>query len=165
MYNSNLENSLILVDIVDALQDYVSLQPDIDETRVKAAQIIAIKLDIERLIGADNVARCVDPQDAADDELLEMITPPLCYFTYARLLKNFQGSYSDSGYSTEQEADDKNTAKAVSNEMASVAETFMEPVIAWLKEEDPLDQTIQEAQDKLTPRIRTFGGNEWRGSN
>ncbi len=165
MYSSNLENQLIIVDIVDALQDRVSIQIDIDETKVKAAELVAQQLDLKRLIGADNVKKCLEDDDNFNEELRELVIPALCYFTYARCLKMFQGTFTDSGFMTEGEALDKNTAKAVSNEMSSIAETFMEDVIDWLEEQDEDDPQVDEARENLNPRIRTFGGEEWRATN
>jgi hypothetical protein len=163
MYNVNLENQLIITNIVDTMIDYVSLQPDIDESKVKAACIVAQKIDIARVIGKANVARCIDPQTPADEELLDLVIPALCYFTYARLLKMFQGTFTDSGYIVEGEAVDKNMARSTGNEMSSIAEAFLLEVVAFLKLEDPNDEAVDK--DKINPRIRVFGGKEIRASN
>lgn len=163
MHSSKLENSLIVIDIVDVMQDYVSIQIDIDETKVKAAALVAQNIDIKRLIGRDNLQRAVDPQTEADEELKDIIIPPLCYFTYSRCLKMFQGTFTDSGYTTETEAEDRNSAKSVANEMSSIAESYMSLVIDFLNEEDPNSEIVKP--EKIAPRIRTFGGEENRASN
>lgn len=161
MYSSNLENSLILPDIVDQMTNYVSLQPDIDETKIKAAAIIAQRIDIQKVIGKLNIERCIESSDTYDAELKALIVPPLCYYTYSRLLKGFQGTFTDSGYSTDQEAEERNTAKSVSNEMSAIAETFMSDVIDFLEDEE--DPVVDET--KLVSRIRVIGGVERRASN
>jgi len=162
MFNSNLENQLIIVDIVDAMQDYVSIQIDIDETKVKAASIIAQNVDLKRIIKKENLDRCIDPQDTTDDELREMIIAPLCYFTYSRLLKGFQGTFTDGGFSTDAEADTRNLAKSQANEMSSIAETLLIDVVEWLQVEDPQAE-VDDA--RINPRVRVIGGEENRASN
>lgn len=163
MYNVNLENQLILVDIVDRMGDYVSLQPDIDESKVKAASIIAQNIDVQRVIGEANVQRAISPQDAADEALKELLIPAICYFTYSRLLKMFQGVMTDGGLVVEEEATNTDISKSVSNEHAAVAEVFLQRAVDYLKEEDQNDENVKE--DLITPRIRVFGGKENRASN
>ena len=158
MYNSRLENELIVPDIADAMQDYTSIQLDIDPTKVKAAALAAQKIDISRVIGKENIIRCVEPQTEADDELRELIIPALCYYTYARSLKMFQGTLTDSGYMAEGEALDRNTAKSVANEMNSIAEVYLNDVIEFLAKESPEEE--EEQKSKLTPGIRVVGGKE-----
>lgn len=155
------ENQLIIVDIVDVLQDHVSIQVDIDETKVKAAELVAQNVDIKRLIGKDNVDRCISPTTDADNSLKALLISPLCYYTYSRCLRMFQGTFTDSGYTTEVEAEDRNVAKSVANEMSSIADTFMDDVITFL--EDEKDDDVDRA--KITPNIRIFGGEENRASN
>ena len=161
MYNSGLENQLIVVDIADIMQDYVSLQPDIDEGKLKAAAIIAQKIDIQRLIGKDNVQRAIEPQDEADNNLKGLLIPPLAYYTYSRLLKGFQGTFTDGGFTTETEADNRNSAKSVANEMHSIGDVFMQEVSDFLKAESP-EEEIDKT--KLAPNVRVFGGKESRES-
>lgn len=164
MFDSNLENSLIIVDIVDVLGDYVSLQPDIDEQKVKAAEIVAQKIDITRLIGKVNVARCVDPASGSEDEKLkDLVVPALAYFTYSRLLKMFPGTFTDSGYIFDAEASNTSVTKSTSNQMSAIAEAFMDDVFDFLKAETSNDENV--VKSNLTPRIRVFGGNENRSSN
>jgi hypothetical protein len=168
MYNVELENSLILVDIVSQMVDYCSVQPDLDESKAKSAEIVAQRIDLARLIGKDNVTRCVEtPQGTeltgADLELRNLVIPPLVYFTYARLLRMFQGTFTDSGFALQVEAEDRGNAKSVANEMASIAETFMEDVFTFLEAETPDDENVKP--EGLTPRIRRFGGKESRSSN
>lgn len=166
MLDSNLENELILPNIASMLVDYVSIQQDIDETRVKAASLIAQRIDIERLIGEDNINRVINTPnkkvEGEDLKLLKLLIPPLCYYTYSRLLIGFHGNYTDSGFENDEIAALRNEAKSVSNEMKSVAETFMLKVIAFLEAENP-EEEIDKS--KLTPRIRVFGGTERRSSN
>ena len=168
MYDSNLENSLIIVDIVNKMVDYVSVQPDLDESKAKSAEIVAQRLDLARLIGKDNVSRCVEvPQGTeltgADLELRNLVIPPLVYFTYARLLKMFQGTFTDSGFALEVGAEDRGNSKSAAAEMNSIAETFMEDVFDFLESEDPSDENVKP--ENITPRVRRFGGKESRSSN
>lgn len=55
MYNSHLENQLLMPDVADALQNYVSIQIDIDDTKIKAAAYAAQRIDIQRVIGQENL--------------------------------------------------------------------------------------------------------------
>ena len=163
MYNSNLENQLITPDIADILQDYVSIQLDIDNTKIKASAFTAQRVDIRRVIGKANLERCIDPQTEADEELRELVIPAWCYFTYSRALKMHQGNLTDSGYIIEPEATDKNVSKSVAVEHASIADVFMEDVIEFLEAEGANDS--QEMKDKLSPKVRSFGGRERRACN
>ena len=176
MYNGLNENELILPEVADALQDYVSIQLDIDETKVKAAAIVAQNIDIKRIIGKDNLLRCIiDPtgdeeQSDSDKQLTALIIPAWCYYTYSRLLKMFHTIFTDSGLvsASDDGAESRNAAKSLSNEMKSIAESYMLDVTEFLDEEAEADSSIDTTQydeSKLTPRIRTFGGSEWRGSN
>lgn len=166
MYNSLAENQLILPDIADVLADYTSIQLDIDERKVKAAALIAQKVDIKRLIGQNNIDRVVmqaDNASEADKNLLQLLIPPLCYFTYSRCLLMFQGVLTDSGYviEGENEAETRNSAKSHSKEIKGVAETLMEDVIDFLNDENPNSGDDIDSS-KLTPRVRVFGGGEAR---
>ncbi len=82
MYTSRMENQLILPDIIEQMEQFVPIQPDIDSTRVKAASIIAQR-DISKIIGKDNLLRVIDNGEdeieGADLELLQLIIAPLCY--------------------------------------------------------------------------------------
>lgn len=162
MYEAQLENKLIIVDIVDVLQSYCAIQVDIDETKVKAAQLMAIQLDLKRLIKKENVERCINPATEADETLKQLVIVPLCYFTYGRLLKQFPGTFTDSGFITETEAEDRGVVKSTANEYVSIGETFMEDVFAFLEDEST---DIEVTRANLTPNIRVFGGEERRGSN
>lgn len=171
MYTGINENELILPNIVDALVDYCSIQQDIDEAKCKSAQLIAQNIDIKRVIGADNLQRCIaDPTEevemtTADKELKALLIPALCFYTYSRLLKLFHTTFTDSGLvsASEDGAEDRNAAKALSNEVKATAESFMVDVIEFLEDESDTDEVQQ--QGKLVSRIRTFGGNENRASN
>ena len=168
MYNSELENSLLLPDIADRLTDYVPIQLDIDDTKIKAACLVAQKLDIEKVITTDNWDRAFEYSKDSDDEnedydeaLFKLIVPALCYFTYARCLKMFQGNLTDSGYSVESAAESLAAAKASSHEYKSVGTDFLQEVIDYLEQED-LDEDIEE---NIVPRVITFGGVENRATN
>ena len=164
MYNSKLENKLILPDITSVMGDYVALQEDIDSRKVKAAQLMAQELDIKRIIKKVNLDRVIsdDELTGADLELKELLIAPLCYYTYARLLLNFQGTYTDGGYTTDELAASLNEAKSNAKEMKSVAETLMLEVIDFLELEDP---NTEADEKKLTPKVRVFGGEEHRATN
>jgi hypothetical protein len=176
MYYGINENALILPEIADALRDYCSIQYDIDEGKCKAAELIAQNIDIKRIIGADNLKRCIiDPtgiivQTTADKELTALIIPPLCYYTYSRLLLMFHTTFTDSGLvsATDDGAEARNAAKSMAKEVKSVAESFMLDVIEFLEEEadeDPTKNTNDIKSENLSPKIRSFGGRENRGSN
>ena len=167
MYSATAENQLILPDIADAMQDYTSIQLDIDNSKIKAAALVAQKIDIKRLIGKENLARVIDQADdasTADKELLALMIPPLCYFTYSRCLLMFHGVLTDSGFIVEgdNEAETRNNAKSQAKEIKGVAESLMLEVMEFIEAEEPGDQLDKK---KLTPRIRVFGGLEHRGSN
>lgn len=166
MYTSRNENKLIFPDIVDLMTQYVALQPDIDETMVKAACLMAQNIDIKRVLGKDNLERLIEQEGVEfsneDKELIILIEAPLCYYTYSRLLLSFQGNFTDSGFTTDQLATSLNEAKRVSKEMKSVADTYMEEVIEYLKVEDI--NTVADST-KLSSEIRVFGGKEYRSSN
>jgi len=159
MFNSSNENNLIVTDIVDVMQDYCSIQLDIDSTRAKAAQLVAQNIDLKRLVGKDTLDRCIDPQTDADNELVELIIPPLCYYTYSRVLRLFQGNLTDSGFVVETDAESRDASRTQANEIYSIAEVYMQEVIAFLDAETPNDKIDQ---DKMTPSIRVFGGGESR---
>jgi hypothetical protein len=168
MYNASLENRLISSDIADIMGDYVSIQMDIDNAKIKAASLVAQEIDITRVITKVNLDRVVglDINDSTIPEqdlaLRELILAPWCYYTYARCLTMFQGTFTDSGYAVETEALGVNAAKSVSAEMKSIGDTFMLLVTEFLEKENP----NTDADDrKLSSRIRTFGGRENRSSN
>lgn len=176
MYSISNENELIEPDVASALQDYVSIQLDIDSTKIKAAALIAQRIDIARVIGKDNLSRCIlDPtgqnqQTTADEQLTALVKIPWLYFTYSRLLTMFQGVYTDSGLilSEENAVESRSAARQMSNEIRSIAETFMIDVIDFLEEEADNDLTKDLSEVKTSEssnRIRVFGGKENRGSN
>lgn len=169
MYNPENTKKLIVVNISQVLIDYTSIQCDIDESKIQSAELIAQMIDLKRLIGAENVTRCIDPVNRTgtipieDINLRELVLPVIAYFTYSRLLRMFPGTFTDSGYVIEKEASDRNVTTAVSNEYAGIAESFMDEVFTFLKAETKEDKKVQP--DKLTPSIRVFGGQEFRASN
>ena len=168
MYDISLENKLISSDITEIMQDYVSIQLDIDNTKIKAAALVAQEIDITRVITKANINRVIgldiydDSIPAADLELRELLLAPWCYYTYARCLTMFQGTFTDSGYATEAEAQSRQAAKSVGQEMKAIGDSFMIQVVEFLETEDPNTEADDE---KLTSRIRTFGGKENRASN
>jgi hypothetical protein len=168
-YNPENEKILIAVDIAQVMMDYCSIQPDIDYTKLQAAEFIAQSIDLKRLIGKDNVARCIDPANRTlpippeDTELRNLVLIPLAYYTYARALEMFAGTLTDSGYSIEPGASTKGEAGNTANSYRAIAVEFMDDVLDFLKAETP---TIQKPDVKKTvPSIRTFGGQENRASN
>lgn len=169
MYNIDNTKKLIIVDIAQALIDHASIQPDIDESKIQAAELIAQNMDLKRLIGKENVERCIDPINRtgiipqSDIDLRELVIPVICNFTFSRLLRMFPGTFTDAGYIIEKDASDKGVTANVSNEYKAIAESFMDDVFEFLKNEDPQDREVKE--ENLTPSIRTFGGHEFRGSN
>jgi hypothetical protein len=164
MYNVNLENQLIDVNIVNLLQDYCSIQLDIDSTRVKASALVAQNIDLYRIMGKVNIDRVKEPQNAEDQALYELVVPAWCYYTYFRCLKMHIGAFTDSGFVVEKEAlASKDLAKSVQNEMYSIAEVYMQHVVDFLDGETTSVQDID--QSKFTPQIRVFGGAENRASN
>lgn len=166
MYRGVNEVKLLRPDIVDLLQDYTSIQLDIDEKRVKAAALIAQNIDIGRVISKEVLDRfiCVEESELSDEDLCiyEHLIPAWCYFTYSRLLLMFHGSFSDSGFEIDTEGTDRNIAKSVSKEHKGVAEHYMEKVIECLPNSDC--EKIHQ-KNKLVPRVRVFGGKERRSSN
>ena len=168
MYDLNLERRLISSDIAEMMQDYVTIQLDIDNTKIKAAALVAQDIDLKRIIGAENITRVVgiDEYDAnasdADLNLRELLIAPWCYYTYYRCLLMFQGTFTDSGYAIESEAVSRDAAKSVANEMKSIGDSFMISVVEFLEAENP-DTNADDA--KLSPKIRSFGGREQRASN
>lgn len=164
MNNVNLENNLISVDIVDLMQDYVSIQLDIDSTKIKAAANIAQTIDIFRVIGAANLERVKNPLNDSDDALRELVIPAWCYYTYSRTLKMFNGTLTDSGYIMSEDAERGAKQALKDAEQAySVAEVFMTGALDYIDAESNVDINID--RDVLTPKIRVFGGGESRGSN
>lgn len=162
MYNSSNENMLIDVDIVNIMEDYTSIQVDIDETKVKAAALAAQRSFIKPIIGKVNLKRCVEPTTEADEDLKELIIVPWCYYTYYQCLTMFQGTFTDSGYIVEGDANTAVLAKNQANNIKAIGDTAMQDVLDFLEEENPNDDSIVE---DLVPRIRVMGGKEKRGSN
>ena len=165
MNSIDLENSLISPDVCDLMQDRISVQLDIDQTRVKAAAHIAQTVDLARVIGKANVERCINPATNADDTLKELVIPAWLFYTNARMLRMFNGTLTDSGYVVSEDAErGAKQASKDADESYSVAEVYLESALDFLDAETPstsddIDRTT------LTPKIRVFGGQENRGSN
>lgn len=162
MYNVHLENRLISPDIVNLMQDYCSIQVDIDETKIKAAAMVAQDIDIKRTLKKVNLDRCINPSTDKDRELRDLIMPAWSYFTYSRALKMFQGTFTDGGYIIEGEAESQSAAKQTANEMYAIAEAYMGEALEFLRSENP--NTEADGRN-MTPNVRVFGGEERRASN
>ncbi|AGH56722.1 structural protein [Cellulophaga phage phi19:2] len=166
MYKAVTENQLIISDIASVMSDYTSIQIDIDERKVKAAALVAQRIDIKRLVNQSVLDRLIDvgqEYSDTDQQLLELIIPPLCYYTYYRCLLMFQGTFTDSGYVYESEAESRNAAKSVANQMKSIGDDFMLEVEKFLNAEKPSsDDNISR---KVSSNVRVFGGEEFRGNN
>ncbi len=163
MYNSGLENNLISPDIADIMQDYCSIQLDIGDTKLKMSATVAQNIDIKKVIGKANLQRCIEPQTNEDMELRELVIPTWCYYTYYRTITVGQGTLTESGYVIEEGAASLSTAKAVANQIKSIAEDYMGEVISFLTENGSSEKA--EMEKKNAPRIRTMGGVERRGNN
>jgi len=165
MNDTTLDAKLIVIDIVPVMVDYCSTQPDLDAGKAQSAELVAQKLDLKKLIGQTNVERCYETglSAGADTNLRALVIPALAYFTYGRLLRMFQGTFTDSGFALEVGAEDRGNSKSQANEMFSIAETFMDDVFDFLDAEDPDDEDVKP--ENKTSRISRFGGKEDRSSN
>lgn len=162
MYNPENELALLLPDIADRLTDYVGIQLDVEDTRVKAACLVAQDLDIKFVITDDNWDRCFEDTNENDnveysEDLYNLVVPTLCFFTYARLVSMMQGSYSDSGMTVEEGALSINEAKSASKQYRAIGESYLAKVVEWLEDED---STTEATMDKSILRVRSFGGQE-----
>ena len=162
MYNSKLENSLLLPDISDRLTDFVGIQLDVDDTRVKSASLIAQDLDVKKVIGAENWQRCFEDDENFSEDLFDLVVPALCFLTYSRLVALMQGNYTDSGMSVEEGALSIDEAKSASTQYRAIGESYLGEVVDFLKNENP---SSSASMDKSVLRIRSFGGDEGRGTN
>jgi hypothetical protein len=152
---------IIIEDIIPAMISWCSIQPDIDEAKVRAANIVAQKMDIEAVIGAANIDRCVDQtisSPAADIQLKELLIPVICFFTFSRLLKLFPGTFTDSGYIVEQGASDKNITRHTANDYSDTATVFLQDVLDFLKVENP--EAAVEREQNVVKRVMVIGGKE-----
>lgn len=157
MYNPENENRLLLPDISDRLEDYVGISRDADDTKIKAASLIASDLDIAFVITEENFQRCYEDDENYSEELFNLVVPALCFFTYSRLVELFQANYTDSGLATEEGTLSNDEVKAASKRYRSVGEAYLQKVVKWLADED---SNTDATMDKSILRIRSFGGNE-----
>tara|TARA_R110002050_G_scaffold110487_1_gene222792 strand:- start:1223 stop:1753 length:531 start_codon:yes stop_codon:yes gene_type:complete len=162
MYNSKLENSLLLPDISSRLTDFVGIQLDVGDTRVKSACLIAQDLDVKKVIGADNWQRCFEDDENYSEDLFDLVVPALSFLTYSRLVALMQGNYTDSGMSVEEGALSIDEAKSASTQYRAIGESYLGEVVDFLKAENP---SSSASMDKSVLRIRSFGGDEGRGTN
>lgn len=168
MYSSENENDLIVNDVVQTVRDYVGVQPDINEQKLKTCWWTAQELDVDRVLcklEPNWMERCLNPVTVADKKLKRLLIPALSNYCYARALGRHQGTLTDGGYMVDKEATDLNTAKSSSNNFKADAEEFMTKVINFLASENPNTTTDTEAKAKLTPNVRVIGGEERRASN
>jgi hypothetical protein len=165
MFDAVRENNLIVIDPVDTMLDYTSLQPDIDSTKIKAAWSIAQDIDVTRVVGKKYVDIAKDPINDIEDGVKDLMIKALCYYTYHRCLTMFQGTLTDSGYMQDEGTADRNSAKSVANEVKSVGDEYMADLITYISDNFPKEENENEMKEKLQPRIRVFGGKEMRGSN
>lgn len=168
MYNSENENDLIVNDVVQVVRDYVGVQPDINDQKLKSCWWTAQELDVDRVlckIEPNWKERCLETATPADEKLKRLLVPALANYCYARALGRHQGTLTDGGYMVEKEATDLNTSKSASNNFKADAEEFMVKVINFISSENPNTSKDEDAKAKLTPSIRVIGGQEWRASN
>ena len=162
MYNPQNELALLLPDIADRLTDYVGIQLDVDDTRVKAACLVAQDLDVKFVITDDNWDRCFEDTNDNEDveyseDLYDLVVPTLCFFTYARLVAMMQGNYTNSGLTVEEEALSINEARSAAKQYRSIGEAYLQKVVTWLEAED---SSTEATMDKSILRVRSFGGQE-----
>ncbi len=164
MYSAENENDLIVSDVVQVLMDSVGIQQDINDVKCKVSWLLAQEVDAERVLTEDVFTRVREPQNAQDKKLKRLVLKMLSFYTYSRMLKGFQGTFTDGGYQVEKEASDKNVTTSTANYHYSVAEVYATKVLDFLHTESPnTDQSQQK--NKMVPRVRTFGGKESRASN
>jgi hypothetical protein len=155
------QNRIIIEDIVSAMVEWCSIQPDIDEAKVKAANVVAQKMDIESVIGSLNIDRCLNltpTSEEKDINLKELLIPVICFYTFSRLLKLFPGTFTDSGYIVEAGASDKNITRHTANDFSDTAKVFLQDVLEFLALENP--QNEQEIASNVKKRVFVIGGQE-----
>lgn len=160
------EIKVIIPDILPEMMKWCSIQPDIDETKLRAANVIAQRLDIKEVIGQVNIDRCIDLTEESpekDLKLRSLLAPAICFFTYSRLLKLFPGTFTDSGYTIDKEASDKNVTRHTANDYSDTAVVFLKDALDYLALENPTSANAMEK--KVFKRIRTIGGRESIGSS
>ena len=162
MYNAQNELALLMPDIADRMADYVGIQLDVDDTRVKAACLVAQDLDISFVITKDNWNRCFEEIDGVtntsfSEPLYDLIIPVVCFFTYSRLVAMMQGNYTDSGMSVEEGALSINEAKSASKQYRAIGESYLGQVVDYLENEN---SSTKATMDKSVMRVRSIGGDE-----
>ena len=165
MYNSNLENELIIYDIENVLQDFCPIQFDIDGRKLKASQKLAIDLELTKFISKADIDRCIeqdeDTASDADKNLLQLIVPALCHFTYEKVLTYFQGSLYEAGYSTENEnTASRSEAKNAASQANAFGNQYMTLVVDFLKTEN---QNTEATKESKRPSVSAIGGKEYYG--
>jgi len=157
MYNPDNELALLLPDIADRITDYCGIQLDVDDTRIKAASLVAQDLDIKFVITDVNWNRCFEDDAEYSEELFNLVVPTLCFLTYSRLVAMMQGNYTDSGMSVEEGAISINEAKSASKQYRAIGESYLGKVVEWLEEEN---SSTEATMQKSVQRVRSFGGQE-----
>lgn len=155
---NNTEKFLIVDDIRLEMSKYMSIQLDITYERIEASARLAQDIDIRNVIGVDNLKRAIDPKTDSDEELKQLLIPVLCFYTSSRALKVNQGYLSDSGYTSQSDSTDRNTAKQVGNDHFSIGTEYMQFVFEFLKKEDP--NFFGDKSPRNSPRSIRIGGKE-----
>lgn len=162
MYNPQNELALLLPDISDRMTDFVGIQLDVEDTRIKASCLVAQDLDIKFVITDANWNRCFEEIDGEtnpdySEALYDLIIPVVCFFTYSRLVSMMQGNYTDSGMSVEEGALSINEAKSAAKQYRAIGESYLGKVVDWLEAENG---STEATMDKSVLRVRSFGGEE-----
>lgn len=162
MYKDSIEDKLIDPDVALLMQLRISIQLDIDDTKVKAAALVAQEIDLEEAVGEDVIERVVNYDDEieADVKLRNKVIDTWLYFTHYRCLTMFNGSFTDSGYVIETDADTNDSALRQANTIRAIADRYLKKLIEFLDEEGVDNKDIDET--KIAKGIRTMGGEENR---
>lgn len=160
MYNSNLENELIIIDIADAMQDHVPIQFDIDDQKLKSAQKIAIDIELTNYMSRADIDRCIGQDEnssEADKNLFKLIVAPLCHFTYNKCLEYFQGHLSESGYTVEELGQSRAEAKNAASLALAIGNSYMDKVVEFLEAENPQTEAKKDGYENP---VKCFGGEQ-----
>jgi hypothetical protein len=134
MYNSNSDEKLISVDIVEIMHEKCSVQMDIGEDRIKASALIAQDLDLGSVMTDDQISRSRDPDGEKDNALRDLVIPAWCFYTYARCIALNIGSFTESGYVVDKDAKDMEILEKTEKSIVSIAHRYLDKVNEFLKE-------------------------------